>query len=107
MLLLALATTPVALAQSTPVTGHYPPGQSGMRGAAASEPSIAYTNFNRFFTNVEVVDSESGAEDVDELRYANISMFTWASSWEPLGLRYGALAGIPVATGDLSSPTSE
>ena len=107
MLLLALATTAPVLAQSTPVTGHYPPGQSGLRSAANSEPSVSLTNFNRFFTNVEVVDSESGAEDVDELRYANISMFTWTSSWEPLGLRYGALAGIPVATGDLSSPTSE
>jgi hypothetical protein len=34
-------------------------------------------------------------------------MFTWTSDWEIAGLRYGALAGIPFATGDLSSPTPE
>jgi hypothetical protein len=103
--LIFLAATP-AHAQSTPVTGHYPPGQSGLRGAAAAEPSFAYTNFNRFFTNATLVDSES-TTDVDEFRYANISMFTWTTPWEIVGLRYQALAGIPVATGDLSSPTSE
>ena len=105
ILLLVVVTT--AFAQSTPVTGHYPPGQSGLRSATNSEPSVSLTNFNRFFTNVDLVDSETGTEAVDELRYANISMFTWTTSWEPLGLRYAALAGIPIATGDLSSPTSE
>jgi hypothetical protein len=103
--LIFLATT--AFAQSTPVTGHYPPGQSGVRGAAASEPSIAYTNFNRFFTNLQAVDSETGTRELDELRYANISMITWTSPWEIAGLRYAALAGIPFATGDLSSPTAD
>ena len=105
--MLLLATTVLALAQSTPVTGHYPPGQSGLRGAAAAEPSVSLTNFNRFFTNVDLVDSESAPQDVDEFRYANITMLTWIFPWEIGGLRYGALAGIPVATGDLSSPTSE
>ena len=81
------------------------------RGSAARArpiPGFAFTNFNRFFTNVEVAGA-SGAEtqSTDELRYANISMFTWTTDWELLGLRYGALAGIPFATGDLSSPTPE
>jgi len=97
----------VANAQ-TPVTGHYPPGQSGIRGASTPDPGFAVTNFNRFFTNVDV-PSAAGAEapSSDELRYANITMFTWTTDWEIFGLRYGALAGIPFATGDLSSPTPE
>src|SRR5262249_51201831 len=96
----AVAETPV------PVTGHYPPGQSGIRGASTPEPGFAYTNFSRFFTNIEVVGA-SGTQEIGELRYANISMFTWTTDWELFGLRYGALAGIPFATGDLSSPTDE
>jgi len=43
----------------------------------------------------------------DEIRFANISMITWTSDWKLLGLRYGALAGIPFATGDLAEPTAE
>ena len=107
MLLLFALTTRLAHAQSTPVTGHYPPGQSGLRSAANGEPSVAVTNFNRFFTNLEHVDGNGDSEDLDELRYANITMFTWISPWEIGGLRYGALAGIPVATGDVRSPTAE
>jgi hypothetical protein len=92
-----------AVAQ-TPVTGHYPPGQSGMRGASTPDPGLTLTNFSRFFTNLEVVGASGApAEDIHELRYANISMFTWTSTWLFLGLRYGALAGFPVATGDISS----
>jgi hypothetical protein len=94
-----------ALAQ-TPVTGHYPPGQSGIRGASTPDPSFSYTNFSRFFTNLLVVGS-SGNQDIHEMRYANISMFTWTTDWKLFGLRYGALAGVPVATGDLSSPAGE
>ena len=105
-LLLALATMP-AHAQTTPVTGHYPPGQSGLRSAANAEPSVAVTNFNRFFTNLTLVDAGAATEDLDELRYANITMVTWISPWEIGGFRYSALAGIPVATGDLSAPTAE
>jgi hypothetical protein len=99
-----------ALAQmQTPLTGHYPPGQSGLRGAARPEPGITFTNFNRFFTNVEQAGpSGAPAASIEqELRYANISMITWTSDWAPLGMRYGALAGIPFATGDLSSPNAE
>ena len=109
VLILVLGVGRVAVAQAqTPVTGHYPPGQSGIRGASTPDPGFAFTNFNRFFTNVELVGA-SGAEtqSTGELRYANISMFTWTTDWELFGLRYGALAGIPFATGDLSSPSPE
>ncbi len=103
-----LALTLGARAQTTPVTGHYPPGQSGLRGAAAPPPSISLTNFNRLFTNLVLVgESSADTDDVDELRYANISMVTWTTDREIFGLRYGAMAGIPFATGDLSAPTAE
>ena len=88
-----------------PVTGHYPPGQSGIRGAATPDSGVSITNFNRLFTNLEGVGGGE-AGDIHELRYANISMFTWTTSWKVLGMTYGALAGIPVATGDLRSGTS-
>src|SRR5947199_627668 len=92
----------------TPVTGHYPPGQSGIRGASTPDPGFAYTNFSRFFTNLQLVAAAgTEAPSVSELRYANISMFTWTTDWKVLGMRYGALAGVPVATGDLSEPEGE
>ncbi|MFL5307550.1 MAG: transporter [Polyangia bacterium] len=107
ILLAAVGHAAVAGAQ-TPVTGHYPPGQSGIRGASTPDPGFAVTNFNRLFTNVDVpAASGAAAQTNDEVRYANITMFTWTTDWEILGLRYGALAGIPFATGDLSSPTPE
>lgn len=108
LLLCVRTATSAALAQ-TPVTGHYPPGQSGLRGASSPDPGLQYTNFSRFFTNLEIVGA-TGAQiepTPDELRFANISMITWTSDWELLGLRYGALAGIPFATGDLNEPTPE
>jgi hypothetical protein len=82
-----------------PVTGHYPPGQSGIRGAVTPEPGFTYTNFSRLFTNEEVFDAAGNV--VDEFRYANISMFSWTTSRELFHMRYGALAGIPIATGNL------
>jgi hypothetical protein len=94
-----------AVAQ-TPVTGHYPPGQSGLRGASTPEPGLQLTNFNRWFTNLELA-GDTTATPLDELRFANISMITWTTNWELFGLRYGALAGIPFATGDLGEPTPE
>jgi hypothetical protein len=107
---LLLVCAPDVLAQTqTPVTGHYPPGQSGIRGASRPEPGISYTNFSRFFTNTELAGA-SGMPPQDvakELRYANISMITWTTKWEPLGLRYGAQVGVPFATGDLGSPNRE
>jgi hypothetical protein len=92
-----------ALAQThTPVPGHYPPGQSGIRGAATPDAGIAYTNFSRFFSNLEVTDpSGNSVQSLSEWRYANISMFTWITDHEFLGMRYGALAGIPFSTGNL------
>jgi len=109
LLLLIVLVGRSALAQMpTPVTGHYPPGQSGIRGASTPDPGFAYTNFSRFFTNLQIVGaSGTQVQDIDELRYANISMLTWTTDWELLGLRYGALAGIPFATGDLSSSAGE
>jgi hypothetical protein len=105
---LAAAFANVAAAQTqTPLHGHYPPGQSGIRGAATPDVGCAYTNFNRFFSNLEVRDADGNfAQSKDELRYANISMFTWMSGHEVLGMRYGALAGIPFSTGNLQ-PSAE
>jgi len=96
--------TSSAFAQA-PVTGHYPPGQSGIRGAATPEPGLSITNFNRLFTNLEGVGGGE-AGNIHELRYVNISMFTWTSTWKVLGMTYGALAGVPVATGDLRAGKS-
>jgi hypothetical protein len=86
----------------TPVTGHYPPGQSGIRGASTPGPGWVFTNFNRLFTNLEVTNREGRpVEDLDELRYGNISMITWTTPVRVFGMTYGALAGIPFATGNL------
>ena len=99
--LIALAAAACAQTR-TPVTGHYPPGQSGIRGAAASSPGLTITNFNRFFSNLNVHDAHGdGAGEVGEVRYANITMITWTTSLEFIGMTYGALAGIPFSTGNL------
>jgi hypothetical protein len=93
---------------ATPIAGHYPPGQSGIRGAATPGVGWAFTNFNRFFSNLETRDGHGAAAgDVGELRYANISMFTWSTPWKVLGMRYGALAGIPFSTGNLNPSDAE
>lgn len=85
-----------------PLTGHYPPGQSGIRGAVTPEPGFVYTNFSRLFSNLEFADpGGNNVRDLDELRFANISMFAWTTDYEILGMRYGALAGIPFSTGNL------
>jgi len=86
----------------TPVTGHYPPGQSGIRGAATPDAGFVYTNFSRFFTNLQLTDAGGNSvQDLDELRFANISMFTLTTDLELFGMRYGALAGVPFSTGNL------
>lgn len=86
----------------TPLAGHYPPGQSGIRGAATPESGWVYTNFNRFFSNLQVKDASGEAtQSLDELRYANISMLAWTTDREVFGMRYGALVGIPFSTGNL------
>ncbi len=95
----AFSASIVRAQPARPVTGHYPPGQSGIRGAATPDSGFSYTNFNRLFTNEEVFDAAGNV--VDELRYANISMVSWTTTRELLHLRYGVLAGIPVATGNL------
>jgi hypothetical protein len=98
-----------AYAQSeTPLAGHYPPGQSGFRAAAYPQEGWSYTNFSRFFSNLAVRDAEgTPAGRPDELRYANISMITWTSGHELLGMRYGLLAGIPFSTGNLNPSDGE
>jgi hypothetical protein len=86
----------------TPVTGHYPPGQSGIRGAATPDAGFVYTNFSRFFTNLQLTDgSGHPVQDLDELRFANISMFALTTDFELFGMRYGALMGVPFSTGNL------
>ncbi|MGH9253019.1 MAG: SphA family protein [Vicinamibacterales bacterium] len=101
MALITLAPTGSAQT-TTPLSGHYPPGQSGIRGAATPDPGFSYTNFSRFFTNLEVRDAGGNVVgQVDELRYANISMITWTTAIEVLGMKYGALAGVPFVTGNL------
>lgn len=84
------------------MTGHYPPGQSGIRGAATPEPGFVYTNFSRLFSNLELTDAGGGSVgSLDEVRFANISMLAWTTDFELFGMRYGALAGIPFSTGNL------
>jgi hypothetical protein len=96
-----------ATAQSTPIAGHYPPGQSGIRGAAALAPGWGYTNFSRFFSNLEIRDPQGDPfQDVDEIRYANISMLTWTTSHRVAGMAYGAIVGVPFSTGNLN-PSSD
>ncbi|HYP80726.1 MAG TPA: transporter [Steroidobacteraceae bacterium] len=86
----------------TPVTGHYPPGQSGIRGAATPDAGFVYTNFSRLFNNLQLTDAGGDSvQDLDELRFANISMFALTTDLELFGMRYGALAGVPFSTGNL------
>lgn len=107
LILSTLATTTTGAPAQTPIAGHYPPGQSGIRGAAALPPGWGYTNFSRFFTNIEVRDTRGNpVEDVDELRYANISMVTWTTTRTIAGMAYGAMVGIPFSTGNLT-PSSQ
>ena len=59
-------------------------------------------NFNRFFSNLERKD-EGGTTtgEVNETRYANVTMLSWTPGWHILGFSYGALMGIPFSTGNL------
>lgn len=106
-LAIVVCASPTFAQAQTPVTGHYPPGQSGIRGASTPGPGWVFTNFNRLFTNLELTDSEGQpVQDLDELRYGNISMITWTTRVRVFGMTYGALAGIPFATGNLR-PSAE
>ena len=103
LLALTLVGTPVAAAAQTPLAGHYPPGQSGLRGGASPPRGWAYTNFSRAFTNLEAKDAAGETvREVGETRFANISMITCITHVRILGLTYGALAGIPFGTGNLN-----
>ncbi len=91
----------------TPIAGHYPPGQSGIRGAATPRAGWSVTNFNRFFSNLEAKGADGNTTGtVDEMRYANITMVGVTTNYRILGLQYGALAGFPFATGNLN-PSSD
>jgi hypothetical protein len=88
---------------SPPIAGHYPPGQTGLRGAAFAAPGLSYTNFSRLFSNLEVKGEDSDTiGSVGEARYANVSMITWTTERTVFGMNYGVLLGIPFATGDLT-----
>jgi len=107
VLVLLLVLAAPAFAQ-TPIAGHYPPGQSGIRGGAIPAPGFAVTNFNRFFTNLEVKDAQGNVtSEKSEIRYANITMLTYKPSWRPLGLEYAMQCGIPIATGNLNPTPDE
>jgi hypothetical protein len=104
----AMLAAPAAAQSATPVHGHYPPGQTGLRGAAAAQPGWSVTDFNRLFSNLDVKDA-SGATvgHAGEARYANILMTGWTSETTILGMNFGALVGIPFATGDLNPGPDE
>jgi hypothetical protein len=107
-LIMMINVSPATSQTQGPITGHYPPGQSGIRGASTPEAGIAYTNFNRFFTNLKVKDATGNTvEDVHELRYANISMIAWTTDFEIFGMKYGAAAGIPFSTGNLNPSSGD
>jgi hypothetical protein len=105
-----LAVLPVcgAIAQAeTPIHGHYPPGQTGLRGAAFADPGWSITDFNRIFSNLEIKnDTGTTVANAGELRYVNIAVISWTSDFQILGMTYGAYAGIPVATGDLNADSA-
>lgn len=106
LLLAQLCSAAAAAQTTTPLAGHYPPGQSGIRGGAAAQPGWAITNFNRFFSNLEALDRDGNVTaSLEETRYANITMITWTTPREVFGMRYGAMAGIPFSTGNLN-PTA-
>src|SRR5262249_48722261 len=88
----------VSAQAQTPIHGHYPPGQTGLRGAVSPPPGWSFTNFSRLFSNLDVKD-ESGntAEHLGEARYANITVVGWTSDHKIFGMNYGALVGVPFA----------
>jgi hypothetical protein len=101
-LVLALLTGTGAQA-ATPVHGHYPPGQTGLRGAASPAPGWSITDFNRLFSNLDTIDaSGSSVAHPNEARYANIAMVGWTSEDKIYGMSYGAIVGVPFATGNLN-----
>jgi hypothetical protein len=105
--ILALAS-PAASQTQTPVHGHYPPGQTGLRGAAAANPGWSITDFNRLFSNLDIKDGTGQTVgEKGERRYANIVMVGWTSQAQFLGMNYGSLVGVPFATGNLNPDSAE
>ncbi len=97
-----LLFTTVVQAQ-TPLHGHYPPGQTGLRGAAFPQIGWSFTDFNRFFSNLEIKGQDGNTTDhVGELRYANIAMIGWNTPYKILGMSLGAIVGVPFASGNLN-----
>jgi hypothetical protein len=93
---------------ATPVHGHYPPGQTGLRGAASPAPGWSITDFNRLFSNLDTIDA--GGNSVghpNEARYANIAMVGWTSEDKIFDMSYGAIVGVPFATGNLNPADDE
>ncbi len=101
--MLALAVAAFAEDVVPPIHGHYPPGQTGLRGGATPSVGWSLTDFNRLFSNLEIKDPNGGtAGKSDELRYANIAVLSWTSDYSLFGLNYGAYLGVPFATGNLN-----
>ena len=104
--LLFSATMPVDA--ETPVHGHYPPGQTGLRGAASPPPGWSITDFNRLFSNLDTKDAAGNTiATPSEARYANIVMVGWTSEDKIFGMSYGAIVGVPFATGNLNPADDE
>src|SRR5215471_1359734 len=105
--ILILATSVTAQAQ-TPIHGHYPPGQTGLRGAVSPPPGWSFTNFSRLFSNLDVKDqSGNTVEHADEARYANITTIGLTTDYKIFGMNYGAVVGVPFATGNLNPGADE
>lgn len=100
---IVISTTGALAQPTTPIHGHYPPGQTGLRGAAAASVGWSYTNFSRLFSNLDVKDQAGNTtQHVGEARYANISLITWTTAQKFYGMNYGAIVGIPFASGNLN-----
>jgi hypothetical protein len=98
----------IAAHGATPVHGHYPPGQTGLRGAASPDPGWSITDFNRLFSNLDTKDASGNTVATPgEARYANIAMVGWTSEDKIFGMSYGAIVGVPVATGNLNPSADE
>ena len=105
---LMLLASPALAQIATPVHGHYPPGQTGLRGASAAAPGWSITDFNRLFSNLDVKDANGATvSNAGEARYANILMTGWTSEATVFGMNYGALVGVPFATGNLNPEPGE
>lgn len=98
-----ICAVPSAAQTVTPVHGHYPPGQTGLRGAASPAAGWSLTDFSRLFSNLDTKNaSGSSVAHPNEARYANIVMVGWTSEDKISDMSYGAIVGVPFATGNLN-----